>query len=458
MEYNDIIKEVSVYVYGNLTKYNETLSKARLRTFYKYFNRNGTYISDEFAEKLIASAPYAPVKGIYDNSDEDYTDHGAKRSLGRIYGIIPENPNFAWEKHLDEDGVEREYACFDVLLYTALYKEAGDIVGKAQSMELYEPTIKGDFQFIEGRKAFVFTEGCFLGLQVLGEDVEPCFEGAAFYTFYDKLKDIVDKLEKYELNSHIDNGGKKMPKNTFKLSDNQKQNMIFDLLNPNWNESGNWQLEYGICDVYDEYAIAYNYTEQCYERIYYTKDDKSDNLEIHKKKKCYIVDVTEEEKSALSTIQALNGGTYEKIDENFTANSAVEEKISEYEQKIEEKDASISTLTTERDTANANYEESQNLNNSLQEEVNTLKEYKLNIETQEKQQVLDKYSEQLNEEVISAYEEKIAEYTITDLEKELAFELVKATPTIFTVAPQVHRVPKDEPKSGVDAILENYRK
>jgi hypothetical protein len=69
------------------------MSLARCRIFYKYENRNGTYISDEFAEKLLATLPYAPIKGIYNSSDGDYTDHGNERDEGRIYGIVPENPN-----------------------------------------------------------------------------------------------------------------------------------------------------------------------------------------------------------------------------------------------------------------------------------------------------------------------------------------------------------------------------
>ena len=240
MDFKDIIKEFPVVVYGNLEQFNQVLSKARCRIFYKKFNRNGTYITDEFAEKLISTIPYTPVKGIYDS--KDYTDHGEERSEGRIYGIVPENPNFAWEVHKDEDGVEREYACVDVLLFTALYKEAGEIIGKAQSMEIYAPSIKGDFKFIEGRKVFVFEDGCFLGLQVLGEDVEPCFEGAAFYTFYDSLKAIMTKLEKYELDSQDNKGGSQMPDINFKLSDSQKHDMIWNLLNPNYNESGNWTV------------------------------------------------------------------------------------------------------------------------------------------------------------------------------------------------------------------------
>ena len=125
----------SLSLYGDVTAYNKTTSLARCRIFYKGGNRNGTYITDEFAEKLIASLPYAPVKGIYDSMEQDFTDHGTQRYQGRIYGVVPVENHFAWEKHLDKDGVEREYACTDVLLYTAIYqKEALDIVNSAQSM------------------------------------------------------------------------------------------------------------------------------------------------------------------------------------------------------------------------------------------------------------------------------------------------------------------------------------
>lgn len=451
MEYKDIIKEFSVNVYGNLEKYNQTLSKARLRTFYKYFNRNGSYISDEFAQKLIESAPYTPIKGIYDNFNDDYSDHGSRREQGRIYGIVPENPNFAWEKHEDEDGIEREYACFDVLLFTALYDEASEIVGKSQSMELYEPSIKGEFQYIEGKKAFVFTDGCFLGLQILGEDVTPCFEGAAFYTFYDTLKKAIEKIEEYNLNSHIDEGGKEMPKFNFKISDSQKYDMLFDLLNTDFNEEGNWTVSYSICNVYDEYAIAYNYENGSYERIYYTKDDEKDSVVIDKKETCYIVDVTEDEKKALSTIQALNGGTYSKLDENFIQKQSTEGKFSEYEQKIEEQNDTISTLTTERDEAVSKY-------TTIEEELNNLKEYKFGKEKEEKEAIIDKYSEQLSNEIIQKYTEKISEYTAMDLEKDLAYELVQSKPSIFTKENNPRYRKDDEHLNGITAILEQYRK
>ena len=207
------IKEFPICVYGQIEKYNEVLSKARCRIFYKYGNRNGTYITDQFAEKLIASLPYVPVKGIYETND--FTDHGEERSEGRIYGIVPETVNFAWEKHLDEDGVEREYACCDVLIFTALYEEANEIVGKAQSMELYEPSMKYHMAIVKGQKYVVFDDGCFLGLQALGDSVEPCFEGASFYTLQKSISDTIEKIKEYSQKG----GQSEVFK--FKLSDSQ---------------------------------------------------------------------------------------------------------------------------------------------------------------------------------------------------------------------------------------------
>ena len=163
-------------------KISETITKKRCAIFYKGENRNGSYISEEFAEELIKTLPYAPVKGIYDADAEDYTDHGSSRSEGRIYGVVPENFNFAWEKKLDEDGVEREYACADVYLFTALYSEAAEIAGKGQSMELYGPSIQGSWVDINGKSLYKYTKACFLGLQVLGDNAIPCFEGSTFFS------------------------------------------------------------------------------------------------------------------------------------------------------------------------------------------------------------------------------------------------------------------------------------
>ena len=453
----DIIKEFPVTIYGNLKELNPVLSKARCRIFYKYENRNGTYITDEFAQKLISSLPYTPVKGIYDNFDEDYTDHGLKRDLGRIYGIVPENPNFSWEKHLDEDEIEREYACCDVYIFTALYEEASQIVGKSQSMELYQPSIKGDWAIINGKKLFKFEDGCFLGLQILGNDVEPCFEGAAFFTFYNDLKNAIKKLEKYSLDSNIKGGKSEMTKLNFKLSDSQKHDAIWVLLNDKYTEEGHWEVSYTILDIYDDYALVYSYEAGSYERVYYTKNDETDSVELGARKKCYVIDITEEEKTALEALRAFNGGTYEKIDENIQEIDTIKQQNSEFSTKIEELNNTVSTLTTERDTSVENYNNAQAQISTLTNELETLKDYKNSVETQEKEQVIASYSELLNNEILDSYKSKISEYSsATELDKELAYELKKTNLEVFTKTPQY--LPKDTPNTGIEAILAKYKK
>lgn len=453
----DMKFDFPVTIYGNLEEFNQVTSRSRCRIFYKGGNRNRTYITEEFAKKLIATLPYTPVKGIFDSTADDYTDHGRQRYEGRIYGIVPENPNFAWETHLDVDGVERTYACVDVLLFTSIYKEASQIAGLAQSMELYQPSIEGSWKYIDGKKFFVFEEGCFLGLQVLGEEVEPCFEGAGFYTIQDietRLNTILTKLESFNLDRQKEKGGKKMPVIDFKLSDNQKYTMLWNLLNPNFNEDGGYVMEYSIMDIYDDYAIAYDIQNQNYERVYYTKDDANDSLEITSTEVTYIVDVTESEKKALEALQTMNNNSFEKLDEDF---SALKEEVETLNGSINSLNEEKEALSVELEEVKNNFTEATTTIENLTEENNTLAEFKSQVEKMEKEAIIDKYADKLNEDVVNEFREKVDEYSAVDLEKELAFTLVNTTPTLFSNDSKGF-VPKDgdEPKTGLSAVLDKY--
>lgn len=456
----DNLTTFSLSIYGDIADYNEVLSKGRCRIFYTGANRNRTFITQEFAEKLIKTLPYTPVKGIFDGVKDDYTDHGRERYEGRIYGIVPENPNFAWEKHLDADGVEREYACADVFLFTGLYKqEAFDIIGKSQSMELYVDSIEGEWQFINGKKFFVFTEGRFLGLQALGEDYEPCFEGASFYTLIDSVKTLMTDLENTDIFQKQNLGGEKHM--NFKLSDNQKYNMIWTLLNNRFNEENDYIMDYSVCDVYDDYAVVFKFESNSYERAYYTKDDETDSLTIDKMEECYIVDVNEEEKRALDVLHVMNNNTYEKVDEVVTG---LQDEVKEFNSKIEENNTTIATLQQERDgletelnETKENYTTALEKIETLNSENESLNEFKAATELKEKEAVIEKYSTLLEEDQINSFKEKLDEFTKEELDKEMAFALVQTKSTIFTNENDGF-VPKDEPNlTGIEAILERQK-
>jgi archaellum component FlaC len=463
------------------------MTRGRCRVFYKGLNRNGTYITDEFARKLIKSAPYTPVKGIYEV--DDYTDHGKKRTEGRIYGIVPAEPNFAWEKHLDDGGKEREYACFDVLYYTALYEEAGEINGKSQSMELYRGTLKGSWQRIDGRQAYVFTDGCFLGLQVLGDDVEPCFEGASFYSTDSGIMEILSKYEqKVDLFQNPEQGGNIMDIN-FKVSDNQKHEFLFRSLNPNFNEEGGWVVDCGIVEVYDEYAIVVNYEDGSLERVFYTKDNEADTMEITGKERCFIVDVNEEEKAALDGLKTSYEAAVATLEENTNTINTLTEENSNYSIKVGELETNISTLTTERDNAQnaleslqteydnanatistltsdnetlaANYTALNETVAALTEERDALATFKKDVIDNQKKAIINTYAETLDTEVIETYMNNMDNYTCEELDMRLTYECKKANPSIFSkgaTEPQVAYVPKQEPTGGIDTILARYEK
>jgi myosin heavy subunit len=277
----------------------------------------------------------------------------------------------------------------------------------------------------------------------------------------------------------------------YKLSDNAKFNAIWSLLNVNYNEEAGWLVEYDICEIYDSYAVVRNFAEGIFERVYYTKNDETDSVELGERARCYILDVSEAEKAALDALHSMNNGTYEKVDENYStalsdveaktgelnsANEALNAKTAEFdaltetynteksenETKIEELNTSIATLTTERDDAVSQLNVANNTVTTLTEEVATLNSFKAEIEKKEKEAIVSKYEKLLDADVLATYSAKIGEYTdAKSLDKDLAYELVSTRQSVFTAEgnPQPAYIPKDNGiGSGLEAILDKYKK
>lgn len=285
-----------------------------------------------------------------------------------------------------------------------------------------------------------------------------------------------------------------MPTITFKVSDNQKYDFLWALLNVNYNEENNWVVEYGICDIYDEYAIVRNYAEGKFERVYYTKNDETDSLEITKREDCYIIDVNETEKAALAAIHVMNENTYEAIDTKFealnndlnTANATIENldnniaeltnENSQFSIKIEELTNANSTLITEKETAQALVNEvtdkftnasnalaaAQSTIDALTVERDELATYKKNIVDNEKKAVINGYSEQLDAEIIASYTANMDNYTAEQLDMELTYKVKVTRPDLFAKTPvsATAYIPKDTTPqlSGLEALLSKYEK
>lgn len=270
-----------------------------------------------------------------------------------------------------------------------------------------------------------------------------------------------------------------MPTVTFKVSDSQKHSFLWTLLNPNYNEAGNWTVEYGICEIYEDYAIVMNYAENKYERIYYAKNDEADSLEITNREDCYIIDVSSAEKEALARLRSLNSDTYEAVDEKFeklseevltateslqgltTELETVKEENSQFEIKIEELGNQIATLNTEKETANSDLVAVTNRLTEVAAERDELATYKKNIMDTEKRNLINDYSDQLDQTVLDEYLNNLDGYTLKQLDMELTYQVKVCRPEIFSKNPaSTVYIPKDTtPVLGaLETLLSKYER
>jgi hypothetical protein len=497
VDFSKIPTTLDVSLFGETEKITDTLSKCRVRIFYKGMNRNRTYISEDFANQLIASLPYTPIKGIFDKDTLDYEGHGEDNTDGRIYGVVMADPNFAWEDYEDIDGITRSYACADVLLFTGLYPEAQLIKGKSQSMEIFRKTLVGEWRICEtdNQPYYHFISGSLVGLQALGDDTEPCFEGSAFFSLYKDVKEMVDYIKNFSIKKE-----EKviMDKSLFRLSDHEKANILFDLLNPNFTAEGNWECSLEILDVYDEYCVCFDVAARKYVRVYYTKDDATDSVVIGDIVDVKIVDVSETEYNALEAMKAV-GGSFEatqsayeelkvekeafstKIDELKAKVSAAAAKTEEAVETVEvsetvenvepvveasltesgesaetgesaeiagilltvESTVDYEALVSEKDTIISELEEKvsdfesekvrlESEVNDLTNEVEKLSAFKKDVETEQKKEILSKYESHLTESAISNFTDNMDKFTVEDFKKEVCTAAVESDPSIFS--------------------------
>lgn len=204
-------------------KISDLISKYNVRVLYLGENRNGSYFTKEVVDNMINTLGGVPVIGHYDAEKKDFLGHGDLRVIvteeGEVetkkvgpvpYGFIPLNPRTWWEKHIDKDSVEREYLCTEAYLWTGRYDELSILKENKnnQSMELNPETSIGQWTEMETGFWYVFTQAEFIGLCILGQDVEPCFEGAGFTSnfaldtsFAEKLSAMKEELQ-FALNDY----------------------------------------------------------------------------------------------------------------------------------------------------------------------------------------------------------------------------------------------------------------
>jgi hypothetical protein len=180
----------------NITSISPLVSKCEIKVLYVGENRNRSYITKEVATEMAQTLPGCPIVGYYIETKEDFGDHGDQiiidaegvkfKKLTKPYGFVAPNSRVWFQEFedIDEFGNKtvREYLMTEGFLWTEQYEECKRVVemGNPQSMELDEKTLKGHWSINTntGVEFFIINDAIFSKLCILGEDVEPCFEGA----------------------------------------------------------------------------------------------------------------------------------------------------------------------------------------------------------------------------------------------------------------------------------------
>lgn len=180
----------------NITSVSPKISKCEIKVLYVGQNRNRSCITKDVATKMAETLRGVPIVGYWCESKEDFLDHGEQviidgegikfKDMTRPYGFVAPDSRIWFQKFNDEDDfgnvVTREYLMTEGYLWTEQYEECKRVMeeGNPQSMKLDSNSMKG-FWSTDSNKGidfFIINDAMFENLCILGEEVEPCFEGA----------------------------------------------------------------------------------------------------------------------------------------------------------------------------------------------------------------------------------------------------------------------------------------
>lgn len=356
---------------------NPLISSCEIKIFYLGENRNGTFINKDVAAEMAKTLRGVPIVGYYKEDKNDFRDHGEQlildadgihfNCLTKPYGFVAPNAQ-VWFKdfeEIDQEGksVIRTYLMTQGFLWTGQFQEAEQIFkddGKPQSMELDKETVKGQWtkKLKDGLELFIINDAIFSKLCILGDDVEPCFEGAGI---------TPSVKQKFTL-------------------DNKFKNTLFSMMKQLTAALNGGKEE--VADIKQDLTTAFS--EQKKEN----KEDKEDVTSFEKKKEDEKSDTTSEEN---------------KEKQNPSNEENKEDKEEEDKKKKEDKYALL-----EED-----FNKLKNQYNILQQEYNELKQFKLNIENKEKDQLINQFDMLSNDDKKDVIDNK-SKYTLDEIKAKLA--------------------------------------
>lgn len=392
---------------------NPGISKADVKVLYLGENRNGSFINKETAMKMSETLRACPIVGAYRKDIDDFGDHGEIIHIenGEItfdcatvpYGFVAPDAKVWFKEFTDYDEfgntVNREYLMTTAYLWTGQYPEIERCVkeGMGQSMELDGKSIDGHWaeNSESGIEFFIINDASFTKLCVLGDGVEPCFEGASV-----EAPNVSDKFSKEGFTTTLYN---MMNELKFALAENADAKDVntenANAENANAENAEKTDESESVVEETTEFAEKQEEVEETAEEVetFAEKEEEADNVvEENLDQESDFSANTEEEKESEEVVE----NTEESADNEFA-----------------EKDAEIETLKSEIASLQEKY-------SLLETEAEELRSYKASRISADKDALINKYNMLSDNDKAEIIANKDS-YSYEEIESKLALLYVK---------------------------------
>ena len=354
---------------------NPLMSSCDIKVFYLGENRNGSFISKDVAAEMAKTLRGAPIVGYYKKDKQDFADHGQQmvwddtgihfNCLTKPYGFVSPVAKVWFQDFQDQDdfgnSIVRTYLMTTGFLWTGQFEEAQQVLqdeGKPHSMELDEKSLQGQWSknIKKDMDFFIINDAVISKLCILGDDVQPCYEGSSIapsqvntsFTLDNKFKQTLFKMMQ-QLTEALEGGT---------MADIKEKNLL------------NEKVEEDVTDI----NTSVENPSATFEKKEEEKEDKQQTT-----------------KDTEENGEANDNGNKEEEDKEKDKYSLLEKRFEQLQSKYD----------------------------SLESELTQLREFKLNAENQEKDNLINEFYMLSDEDKKDVIENK-TKYTLDEIKSKLA--------------------------------------
>ena len=484
--------------FDQFTEYNSSFDKGVLRVCYVGKNRNNSFISKNTFESCIESMYNCPIVCRYDRDTDSLGAHdidlvtsndGGMKIVNATnpVGVIPESAKYWWEEIEEADGAIHEYLCVDALLWKRqeAYEKIKNDGITDESMEI---TIKDghmqDGVYVIDR--FEFTAFC-----LLGGGAQPCYESASLLTFShqefksqldEMMREFKESVSRTYVREQIKSEGGENKLNEkielmakygfsedmldFNLDDLSIEDLTakFEEMKAQKDEQNPPEQNFALAEQFKEEligALSAEKVETCFgemSRYWYVDYDS----EVHE---VYCYDQTDWNLYGLS--YSMDG---DNVVIDFESKKRKKISIVDFDEGTQASPmANIFSLVSEKYAENdsawsGKYQEAESKIDAMESELDTLRQYKLDIESdmakQAREEVLSQFADLAGIKEFDDLVEGCEQYTAEDLEEKCFAIRGRSQTAKFSLnkqkTPKLPVEPRNEGSDAYGGIFAEY--